>query len=472
MSFFQKNREQQIHCNDDRGDNLSERGGGRGDGEEHQRTTTALQGDPSPLSAKAPLPRRRSSRLSQYSGDGRHVVEPPFAIAAFNVKRFGVSKVSDRTVAEILVKIICNFDVILIQEVVDVSGTAVTTLLLEVNNSVKDGEKYDVLVSPRVGRSTQKEQYALFYRFNKLQILDSQMYVDDGDVFSRDPFLVSVKADTVLPKVQHFTMVCIHTQPKCANAEIDQLFTVCQYVKNSLLAENIVILGDLNAGGNYVSSHDWTENRLREPNFTWLIPDHMDTTATSTLAAYDRIVVSGQNLIDSVVPGSAQVFRYDEHFKISQETLLKVSDHYPVCFKLVSSIHPHLQKYIKHKLALTVVDTRFPAIEPNQFVREFKLTKFKAETLHQIDGDMKLIEIRSQKLSDLSDVVSNLEKVRRKYRHVVSYSMLASIRHQIEEGFTVYPGSFLSKETSGKFVIVLRIDLHDKKLSCTVETSA
>ena len=32
--------------------------------------------------------RRKSSGLSRYSGDGRHVIEKPFSIAAFNVKRY------------------------------------------------------------------------------------------------------------------------------------------------------------------------------------------------------------------------------------------------------------------------------------------------------------------------------------------------------------------------------------------------
>ena len=54
-------------------------------------------------------------------------------------------------------------------------------------------------------------------------------------------------------------------------------------------AKNIIILGDFNAGGTYIRSQDWEKNRLRGPGFTWLIPDHVDTTATNTLAAYDRL---------------------------------------------------------------------------------------------------------------------------------------------------------------------------------------
>ena len=53
-------------------------------------------------------------------------------------------------------------------------------------------------------------------------------------------------------------------------------------------SENVVIAGDLNAGGTFVKPADWAQCRLRGEEYSWLIPDHLDTTATNTLAAYDR----------------------------------------------------------------------------------------------------------------------------------------------------------------------------------------
>ena len=50
----------------------------------------------------------------------------------------------------------------------------------------------------------------------------------------------------------------------------------------------------------------------------------MDTTATSTLAVYDRIIVVGEHLRSSVIPGSARVFRFDEQLELGEEDLLKV----------------------------------------------------------------------------------------------------------------------------------------------------
>ena len=48
-------------------------------------------------------------------------------------------------------------------------------------------------------------------------------------------------------------------------------------------------------------------------NYSWLIKDHEDTTATSTLAAYDRIVVSAS--VADMVAGSG-VYRFEEDLDI------------------------------------------------------------------------------------------------------------------------------------------------------------
>ena len=57
----------------------------------------------------------------------------------------------------------------------------------------------------------------------------------------------------------------------------------------------------------FIKASDWSDIRLRR-GYDWLIPDHVDTTATNTLAAYDRIVVRG---LEGKVE-NAGVFRYDE----------------------------------------------------------------------------------------------------------------------------------------------------------------
>ena len=91
--------------------------------------------------------RRKSSGVSRYSTKDQHVVEKPFRVAAFNVRRFGPAKMKDQTTVDILVNIIRQFEIILIQEVVDSGGKAVEELLEKVNQAGKEEAEYQVFKS-------------------------------------------------------------------------------------------------------------------------------------------------------------------------------------------------------------------------------------------------------------------------------------------------------------------------------------
>lgn len=54
--------------------------------------------------------------------------------------------------------------------------------------------------------------------------------------------------------------------------------------------QNIMILGDFNADGSYVSNRDMKTIRIREDKkFHWLIGDNVDTTtSTKNTNTYDR----------------------------------------------------------------------------------------------------------------------------------------------------------------------------------------
>ena len=116
--------------------------------------------------------RRKSSGLSRYSNDFQHTIEEPLKIAAFNVRRFGAAKMKQNVVVDILVKIIKQFDIIIVQEVVDSSEKAVHDLLEAVNSS---DDKYQMVLSPRLGRNTQKEQYVIIFRLMYFSSHDSDL---------------------------------------------------------------------------------------------------------------------------------------------------------------------------------------------------------------------------------------------------------------------------------------------------------
>ncbi|NXV96269.1 DNAS1 protein, partial [Calonectris borealis] len=254
-------------------------------------------------------------------------------IGAFNIKTFGDSKMSNQTIADIIVSILSEYDIILVQEVRDSDLSAVTKLMEQLNRA--SPHPYSFLVSMPLGRTTYKEQYLFIYRSDMVSVLGSYYY-DDGsessgtDTFSREPFIVKFSSPTT--QVKEFVMVPLHAEPSSAAEEIDALYDVYTDVINKMATNNILLLGDFNADCSYVTSAQWPSIRLRSLDACeWLIPDSADTTvATSTDCAYDRIVACGTALRQDIEPGSATVNNFQKSFHLQNKDALAVSDHFPV----------------------------------------------------------------------------------------------------------------------------------------------
>ncbi|XP_077385945.1 deoxyribonuclease 1 like 4, tandem duplicate 1 isoform X1 [Festucalex cinctus] len=264
-------------------------------------------------------------------------------IASFNIQKFGRSKVSDPEILQILVQIIRRYDIIVILEVVDVSGPSVKTLL-DALNAVKVSPHYTLKISSRLGRSRYKEQFMFLYRDDLVDLVGSYQFDDrmteGGDVFARDPYILRFRCHRTVLK--DLVMIPVHTKPDDSEVELDELFDVFQHVKDKWRTDNVMILGDFNADGAYVSERDMRSIRIRsDKNFHWLIADDVDTTASvSNAHTYDRIVVYGDDMLGAVVPNSAKPFNFQKAFGLSNEQALKVSDHYPVEVELRSLTAP------------------------------------------------------------------------------------------------------------------------------------
>ncbi|XP_027144470.1 deoxyribonuclease-1 isoform X1 [Larimichthys crocea] len=254
-------------------------------------------------------------------------------IASFNVQRFGLMKVSDPDVLSALVKIVSRYDIIVILEVVDVSGASVRLFLSELNR-VNTTHHYALQLSSRLGRNRYKEQFLFLYRDDVVDLIDCYQYEDnqinDIDVFAREPYILHFKPhNTVLKDI---VLIPVHTKPWDSEKELDELYDVFLVVKDKWKTDNIMILGDFNADGVYVTRKEMEAIRIRsDKNFHWLIGDDVDTTAnTSNEHTYDRIVVYGEDMLAAIVPNSAKPFNFHEGFAMTEEMALRVSDHYPV----------------------------------------------------------------------------------------------------------------------------------------------
>ncbi|XP_014262690.2 deoxyribonuclease-1 [Maylandia zebra] len=255
-------------------------------------------------------------------------------LGAFNIKSFGDTKASNTTLMNIITKIVQRYDVILIQEVRD-SDLSATQKLMEYVN--KDSPQYKYIVSEPLGASTYKERYLFLYREALVSVAKSYTY-DDGpeetgqDAFSREPFVVMFSSKHTA--VRDFTLIPQHTSPESAVRELNALYDVVADVRARWNNDDIVLLGDFNAGCSYVSGSDWQQIRIfTDKTFHWLITDAADTTVSQTVCPYDRIVVTA-DMMRGVVKDSAKVYNYMTDLNLKQDLALAVSDHFPVEVKL------------------------------------------------------------------------------------------------------------------------------------------
>lgn len=254
-------------------------------------------------------------------------------IGAFNIQVFGTKKMSDESVVNILVDIVSRYDILLIQEIRDASGEAIQKLLEEVNAKYAY-DQFDMELSPRLGRTSSKEQYAfLFRKKSGLTVVRAYVYDDRNDIFQREPYVVLFHSTTTT--VDKFALIGIHVSPSDAVEEIQALEAVFENTTSHLNEENVMVLGDLNADCSYVPKKDWVNIPMKtDPAYTWWIDDDADTTVGNSDCAYDRFISTGDKFKDGVMNGSVIIFKYDDFFNLNQTFALQVSDHYPIEFVL------------------------------------------------------------------------------------------------------------------------------------------
>ncbi|XP_022604569.1 deoxyribonuclease-1-like [Seriola dumerili] len=262
-------------------------------------------------------------------------------VAAFNAKNLGVKKVTDKTISRYLTKIISQYSVIVILEVVDKSGEAMKTLKQELNKTSCNRQRpYSMVASVQLGRDTYKEQFVCFYRQDEVTLTDFHQYEDnqagDEDAFAREPFILRFSCPAT--DVEDLVLIPVHTKPEDSLKELDELYDVVDAVRKKWGTDNIMILGDFNADGRYLSKKKKEQIRILSAPYHWLIDDDVDTTTSnSNDNTYDRIVVYGDTMLEAVVPRSAKSFNFQRKFKLTDKETLSISDHYPVEVELKSS---------------------------------------------------------------------------------------------------------------------------------------
>ncbi|XP_005754891.1 deoxyribonuclease gamma-like [Pundamilia nyererei] len=131
--------------------------------------------------------------------------------------------------------------------------------------------------------------------------------------------------------VDDLVLIPVHTKPEDSLKELDELHDVVEDIRKKWKNDNIMLLGDFNADGRYLSKKKKEKIRICSSSYNWLIDDNVDTTASNKNDnTYDRIVVYGQTMLNAIVPNSAKSFNFQQEFDLTDEEALGISDHYPV----------------------------------------------------------------------------------------------------------------------------------------------
>uniref|UniRef100_A0A673K126 Deoxyribonuclease 1 like 4, tandem duplicate 1 n=1 Tax=Sinocyclocheilus rhinocerous TaxID=307959 RepID=A0A673K126_9TELE len=190
-------------------------------------------------------------------------------VASFNVRKFGREKLSDKFVRETLIKIASRYDIIVILEVVDSSGDSVEKFLRELNQCESSKDKVVDLPG-------------------------------DEDAFAREPYVLRFKCHNT--ELEDLVMIPVHTKPDDAERELDELYDVFKAVKKKCKTKNIMILGDFNADGTYLSEAAKKKNRIWGRNFHWLIEDGVDTTTVCGMLFLTDTEVNKNNFLFELKP--------------------------------------------------------------------------------------------------------------------------------------------------------------------------
>jgi deoxyribonuclease-1-like protein len=249
-------------------------------------------------------------------------------IATFNIQVFGISKRSKPEVMEVLTKTARRFDIMAIQELRDESETTLPFYLEGINNL--SGPRYAAVSSPRLGRTSSKENYAFIYDTATVSLVPGSVYTFEdppagtsADLFQREPFIARFNTTGGFD----FVLITIHTDPDTTPQELSDLPMVLADAQAHFPDEqDFIMLGDMNADCTYLRPSDALS--LRNATYLWIVPDSADTTTKSTDCAYDRIITAGP--AEDAFTGAWGVFRFDSEYSLNQSATEAVSDHYPV----------------------------------------------------------------------------------------------------------------------------------------------
>lgn len=237
-------------------------------------------------------------------------------IGTYNIQKCSAKKIESHR--KIFYDLINLYDVIFIQEI----QTTVNDVDIQ---KIYDNKTHTHVLSTLVGRNKYKEKYCYIYNKNKIKVIDSYIFDDiknlNVDCFERDPYIIKFECAKKI-----IVIIGCHTKPTDSLNECNMLDNVAELLTEK--TDHLIILGDLNASGNYVRNDNKLDLHNKNTLFNEITNNKMDTMVSEKSDnAYDRIYCTPKlrNLMACV-----GVINMEHMFEITNDQVKKLSDHYPL----------------------------------------------------------------------------------------------------------------------------------------------
>lgn len=252
---------------------------------------------------------------------------PRIAMGSFNIKSFGMTKMSNPNVVSILTDIVRRFDIIAIQELRDKDQGVIPEFLRYIN---ANGANYAAAVGPRQGytsggrETTYFEQTVFIYNADLVELIGpTYAAYDRHEIMYRPPFIGHFRCLGVPPE-QAFTFVLmnVHVAPKRAHEEFEALQEIIGGVyANHQGEDDFILLGDLNDEPDKYQRYQWMRNQYPA------LPSEWKTNTVQT-EAYDNIVFDAGYTAEFT--NQSGVLNLMDEYRLTLPQAQLVSDHMPV----------------------------------------------------------------------------------------------------------------------------------------------
>jgi endonuclease/exonuclease/phosphatase family metal-dependent hydrolase len=251
-------------------------------------------------------------------------------VGSFNIQNLSINKLSDNDVLQSIIKIVSTYDIIFILELTDIESMHIICSYLE---------KYDYYINKKNGISPSFAEYiGVFFNKNKItRKMIKEIHINNISEygFYRDPLILELNMDK-----QNIIFVINHLSPKNVDYQLGILNDLYNVLHNNNM---IIMMGDYNADGSYLSNKLESSNELfTNPELKCLTTNEITNIGRNKMK-YDRVFCSNECLKENILikvdndlslNGYCNVDNYYTDMKITKQKAKLISDHLPIYIML------------------------------------------------------------------------------------------------------------------------------------------